>query len=691
MTREIFYSACPHDCPSTCALEVEKLDESKIGRLRGAKNNTYTDGIICAKVARYSERVHSPARLKTPLQRVGDKGQGEFRPISWAAALDEVANAFTHTAENYGSESIWPYYYAGTMGLLQRDGINRLRHALKYSGQSTTICTSLADAGWVAGTGTFIGSDPREIADSDLIVMWGGNPASTQVNVMNHIIKARKERGAKLVVVDPYETRTAKVSDIHLALKPGTDAALACAVMHILFRDGYADKEYLESYTDYPSELREHLKSRGPQWASGITGLSNTEIESFAHLYGKHKRSYLRLGYGFTRSRNGAFNMHAVSCLPAVTGAWKYRGGGALYSNKSIYNWNKTLIEGLDVVDHDIRSLDMSRIGEVLSGNVHDLCNGPEVKAMLIQNTNPAVVAPDSTKVNYGLKREDLFVCVHEQFMTDTAKYADIVLPATTFLEHNDIYQGGGHSHILLGPKIIEAHEQSKENHYVICELGKRLGAKHKGFNMSALEIIDETLELSGWPGVNELKKTGWYDCMPDFDQAHHILGWATNNKKFRFKAKWESNHYDPEILPNIKLPDFPDHFSIIDDNDDIHPFRLVTAPAHNFLNTSFTETSTSTSKESQPTVILHPEDASELGLCPGDLVEVGNKQGSIKLHVKISSKGQQKSVAIIESIWPNSYFPDSLGVNVLISADPGYPCGGAVFHDTAVWIRSIN
>src|SRR6266404_5313025 len=273
---DILPSVCPHDCPSTCALEVERLDAHTIGRIRGAASNSYTAGVVCAKVARYAERQHHPERLRVPLRRIGDKGVGRaaFEEISWEAALDEVAEACTKAAQRDGSEAVWPYHYAGTMGLVQRDGINRLRHVMGYSRQFSTICVMLADTGWNAGAGVKRGVDSREMAESDLIVVWGGNPVSTQVNLMAHVAKARKTRGAKLVVIDPYRTPTAEIANLHLAVRPGTDAALACAVMHVLFKEGYADREYLAKYTDVPDELEAHLATRDPAWAARITGLS---------------------------------------------------------------------------------------------------------------------------------------------------------------------------------------------------------------------------------------------------------------------------------------------------------------------------------------------------------------------------------------------------------------------------------
>src|SRR5215216_6869755 len=498
-------SACPHDCPSTCALEVEVLDARTIGRIRGAHDNAYTAGVICAKVARYAERVHHPARLLDPLRRKGDKGSGEWETISWDDALDLTAEKFLAAEQRYGSPAVWPYYYAGTMGLVMRDGINRLRHVKKYSGFHSTICVNPAYRGFAAGTGRIAGPDPREMAKSDLVVIWGTNAVNTQVNVMTHATRARKERGARIVAVDIYMNGTMEQADLAVLVRPGTDGALACAVMHCLFRDGKADWDYLDRYTDAPRQLAEHVRSRTPQWASAITGCPAETIEAFAALVGERKRAYFRLGYGFSRSRNGAVNMHAASCIPAVTGAWRYPGGGAFHNNADIYHWNKSMIEGHDARDRSVRMLDQSRIGAILCGDADALADGPPVTALLIQNTNPVSVAPDQDRVKRGFARDDLFVCVHEQFMTETARVADIVLPATMFLAHDDIYQGGGHQYIVLGAKAIDPPGQCRSNHEVIVSLAQRLGAEHPGFRITARELIDWTLRHSGWGTLDEL------------------------------------------------------------------------------------------------------------------------------------------------------------------------------------------
>ena len=437
-------------------------------------------------------------------------------------------------------ESVWPYYYAGTMGLVQRDGINRLRHAKRYSNMFDSICTNMAWTGWYAGTGKLAGVDPREMGKSDCVVIWGTNAVATQINVMTHAIKARKERGAKIVVIDIYRNDTVAQADLALILRPGTDGALAAAVMHILFRDGLADRAYMEKHTDDPEGLEAHLQDRTPEWAAGITGLSVEEITAFAHLVGRTKRTYFRLGYGFSRQRNGAVNMHAAFCIPAVCGHWQYEGGGAFHSNSGIWKLNSTELEGKSFADPSIRHLDQSKIGRVLTGDEDALNGGPPVKALLIQNTNPANVAPEQRLVRRGLMREDLFTAVHEQFMTDTAKLADVVLPATMFLEHDDIYKGGGHQHISLGPKLIDPPEGPKPNHYVIEELAKRLGvADRPGFGKTERELIDAMMLKSGKPGWDSMEEQKWIDLQPDFDTSHHINGFGWPDKKFRFKPDW--------------------------------------------------------------------------------------------------------------------------------------------------------
>ncbi len=684
-------SACPHDCPSTCALEVEVLDGRTIGRVRGAEDNGYTAGVICAKVARYAERVHHPDRLLQPLRRRGAKGSGDFQPISWDSALDLVAEQFLAAESRHGSEAIWPYFYAGTMGLVMRDGINRLRHAKKYSGFHSTICVNPAWTGFIAGTGRLAGPDPREMAKSDLVVIWGTNAVNTQVNVMTHAVRARKERGAAIVAVDVYMNATMRQADLAVLVRPGTDAALACAVMHCLFRDGKADRDFLTRHTDAPAELEAHLRDRSPAWAAPITGCDAATIEAFARLVGERRRAYFRLGYGFSRSRNGAVNMHAASCIAAVTGAWRHEGGGAFHNNGAIYHWDKSMIEGLDVRDAGIRMLDQSRIGAILCGDEDALAGGPPVTALLVQNTNPMSVAPDQNRVKRGFARDDLFVCVHEQFMTETARMADVVLPATMFLEHDDVYQGGGHQYIQLGPKLIEPPGECRSNHEVIVGLARRLGAEHPGFAMTPRELIDWTLRRSGWGSLADLERNRWIDCQPDFATAHYVDGFAWEDRKFRFKPDWANVPFRSpwNAGPVDAMPALPDHWTVIEEADDVHPFRLATSPARGFLNSTFTETPTSRGREGRPEVMIHPADAAALGIGDGDEVLLGNRRGEVRLNARLFD-GVRRGVLIVESVHPNASFADGRGINTLTGADAIAPYGGAAFHDNKVWARRL-
>ncbi len=675
-------STCPHDCPSACSLQVEKVAPDRIGKVKGSPLNPYTDGVICAKVSKYAERTHHPDRLMEPLIRVSKKSASpEFEPIDWDSALDLVATRFQQASDEFGPESVWPYFYGGTMGLVHQYGINRLTHAMGYSGMQRTFCVQIAYDGWGAGTGKRIGADPREMQHSDLIVIWGCNAAATQINVMHHVAKARK-KGAKLVVIDPYETPTAKIADLHIAPRPGTDGALACAVMHLLFKNNWVDRSYLEKFTDDPKGLEQHLKFRDPQWAENICGVSPDQIATLAQWYGNTPKSYIRLGIGFSRSRNGAVNVHSVSCLPALTGAWRHLGGGALLSTGESFEIDNTLINGLDHPAKRGRILDMSRIGPILCGDESALKNGPPVKAMLIQNTNPMLVAPDLAKVRLGLSRPDLFVCVHEQFMTETTAHADLILPATTFVEHKDLYTSYGHTFLQNAEKVIDPLGQCRSNHEVICGIANRVGADHRGFKMSDKQLIDETLETSGYPPTDEFTEQHILDCAPSFDDAHFLNGFNWPDKKFRFKPVWT------DIGPNSEgMPEWPDFWDVIDGRNQQHPLRLVAAPSRGYLNSSFNNCPSSIKREKKPWLKIHPDTADKLDLSGGKLATIGNSQGSVTATVSLM-ENIQKDTVVVEGIWPASAFPEGIGINVLISSQPAAPNGGAVFHDTAVWVK---
>ena len=405
-------------------------------------------------------------------------------------------------------------------------------------------------------------------------------------------------------------------------------------------------------------------------------------------MIGSTPKTFFRLGYGFTRQRNGAASMHAALSIAAVAGSWRHEGGGAFHGNGGIYHWDKTLIEGLDCLDPKVRVLDQSRIGPILTGDPQDLGDGPPITALLIQNTNPMSVAPDLNRVHEGFAREDLFVCVHEQFMTETAQVADIILPATMFLEHDDVYQAGGHQHITLGPRIVNPPEGCRSNHEVICALAKRLSANHAGFDMSPRELIDRTLQDSGWGSLQDLEQKHWIDCQPAFRDAHYLDGFAHDDGRFHFSPDWNA------LLPHgfgpadTVMPSLPDHWNVIEEANSEMPYRLVTAPARHYLNSTFTETPTSNRRQKRPSAMLHPDDARDLKIADGDTIRLGNLRGEIPIAAEVIETAQ-RGVVIVESIWPNRAFAGGKGINVLTGADPVAPVGGAAFHDTRIWIQT--
>ena len=426
------------------------------------------------------------------------------------------------------------------MGLLMRDGLKRLTNVKGYSGFFSTICVNTAWTGFIAGTGVMMGPDPREMAKADCVVIWGTNAVSTQVNVMTHATRARKERGAKIVVVDIYRNDTMKQADLALCLRPGTDGALACAVMHVLFRDGFADRAYLARYTDAPEALEAHLATRDPRWASAITGLPAHEIEAFAALVGARKRTYFRLGYGFSRQRNGAANMHAAACIAAVTGAWAYEGGGAFHNNAAIYHWRKTLIEGLDAHDPDVRMLDQSRIGAVLCGETEALAGGGPVKALLVQSTNPVVVAPAQGKVKRGFARDDLFVCVHEHFMTETAGHG-------RYRAARDDVSGTRRSLPGRRPPISDVRPQGgrragecRSNHDLVCALAGASGVEHRGFADEPAR--NHRLDASSLGLGHAWRTRGQEVARRAADRSRRRISSKDSHipdRRFRFRADW--------------------------------------------------------------------------------------------------------------------------------------------------------
>ncbi|MEK7363957.1 MAG: molybdopterin-dependent oxidoreductase, partial [candidate division NC10 bacterium] len=433
-------SVCPHDCPSACSLVVT-LEGGRITDVSGNPDHPFTQGVICGKVHDYAERVYSPLRVLTPLRRVGEKGRGRFEPISWDEAIEEIARRFTEIKARWGAEAILPFSYGGTLGVVQFRAGHPFFHALGASQLDRTICISTAYAGWRVTVGMVGGNDSEQMVGADLVILWGINAAYTHINLMTFVKRAR-ERGAWIVAIDPYRTRTARQADEHLMVRPGTDTALALGLMNVLIGEGLVDRDYIERATLGFDRLAEHVKAYPPERVSEITGIPTERIVTLARRYGSTRASFIRVGIGLSRHDNGGMACRTLACLPALTGAYAHPAGGALLGSSGSFPMNYPALERRDLMPKPApRVINMIHLGRALT----DPELRPPIKALYVYNSNPASVCPNQELVLRGFAREDLFTVVHEQMLTDTADYADIVLPATTSMEHLDLYRSYGH------------------------------------------------------------------------------------------------------------------------------------------------------------------------------------------------------------------------------------------------------
>src|ERR1041384_6552296 len=469
---QVVRAACPHDCPDTCAMLVT-VEDGRAVKVAGDPAHPFTRGFLCTKVANYEQRTHSPDRVRTCLRRTGAKGEGRFAVISWDEALDEIASRFKELAQSpEGAETILPYSYCGTMGLVQSQSMDRrFFHRLGASQLDRTICASAGAAGYDATNGARLGTDPERFADARLILLWGTNTITSNVHLWPFILEA-KHKGARLIAIDPRRTRTADNCDEHIAPLPGTDAAFALGLMHVIFAEGLEDRDYLARHTVGAEELRRHVREYAPARVAEICGLEVETIVRLAREYATTRPSVIRLNYGLQRHAGGGMAVRAITCLPAVTGAWRDAAGGCLLSTSSTFPLNYAALERPDLLpDPRPRTLNMSALGDALTK-----VNDPPVRALYVYNSNPAAVAPDQAQVLKGLMRADLFTVVHEQFMTDTCDYADIVLPATTQLEHFDLHKAYGHLYLVVNERAVAPLHEAKPNSEVFSLLAARLG-----------------------------------------------------------------------------------------------------------------------------------------------------------------------------------------------------------------------
>ena len=619
-------TVCAHDCPDQCSL-VATVEAGRIVRVQGDPEHPMTAGFLCTKVNREHELVHSPDRVLTPLRRVGKKGAGEFAPVTWAAALDEIETRWKAIIREDGPLAILGYAYSAHQGLFNRGLLLGFFHALGVSRlKAGTVCDTCADAAWESVAGAVGGSDPETVVDSDLVISWGADLLTTNVHIWPLVEEARR-RGAKLIVIEPRRSATAERADWHVRVNVGTDAALALGVMHVLARDGLVDRAYLARETlGFERLAREVLPRFTPERVAAITGVTVPDIEKLAGLYGRARAPFIRLGEGMSRSTQGGQAIRAVSLLPGVVGAYAKRGGGALLMTATSF--------GLDLAPirrpsgpARTREVNHSRLGDALL-----TMTDPPIRALFIAANNPAVTCPDAQSVRRGLAREDLFTVVHDPFLSDTGRFADLVLPAATYLESEDLYRSYGTYYMQLGQAVVPPQGEARTNRALATELARRLDLTDAVFSMSTDELIATVFRGAQGP-VTGIHPGTLREHRPI--KLHLPDGgprWATPSRRLEFY----SEHLAAQGL--AAMPDW-----IADPVDEAQavrwPLRLLTAPGYYQSHTAFSGNSTLRRRAGAPECVLHPTDARKRGLTHGDDVALFNDLGEVRMRLRVSDE----------------------------------------------------
>lgn len=657
-------------------------------KVAGDPAHPVTRGFLCTKVNNYEQRTYSPDRLKTCLRRTGPKGSGQFAPITWDEALDEIAARFRALADSAeGPQTILPYSYAGTMGLLQSESMDRrFFHRLGASQLDRTICASAGTAGYVATIGGKLGFEPTQIRHAKLIILWGTNTLTSNVHLWPDILAA-KNAGAKLIAIDPRRTRTAEQCHQHIAPLPGTDAALALGLMHVIFAENLEDKDFLAQHTIGAEELRQHVTAWTPARTAEICGLDAATIISLAREYATTQPAAIRLNYGLQRHAGGGMAVRVIASLPAVTGAWRHPSGGALLSASGAFPLNTAALERRDLMPTpEPRTLNMTELGRLLTE-----VDNPPVRALYVYNTNPAAIAPDQARVLQGLRREDLFTVVHEQFLTDTADYADIVLPATTQLEHFDVHKAYGHYYLTLNTPAIAPLHEAKCNTDVFRLLATRMGFTESCFADSdedmARQVLDTPHPALDGITLESLRENGWHRL-----NVPEPYGAFTNGVFPSPSGKCElySETLAAQGLP--ALPDFIAPRESVQSNAALankYPLALLTPAAHAFLNSSFANLPKQIKQEMRPFIEIHPTDAARRGLHEGDAVRVFNERGACQLTAVVTERAR-RGVVVSPSVWWNKLSPAGVNVNQLTAQHLTDMGGGATFYDTLVEVEKL-
>jgi anaerobic selenocysteine-containing dehydrogenase len=674
-------SVCPHDCPSCCSLIVT-VDDGRLTSVTGNPDHPFTRGVICGKVREYAERVHSPLRVLTPLRRVGPKGAGELVPISWDEAVATIAERWRAIIATDGAEAILPFSYAGSMGQVQYYAGHPFFHALGASRLDRSICVTTAYAGWRATVGAVTGNDSEQMVGADLVVLWGVNASYSTINVMT-LVKQARARGAHVVAIDPYRTPTAQQADEHLMVRPGTDAALALAVMHVLVAEGRLDRGYIARATLGFDRLAEHLRAYTPEAVAPSVGLDPDTIVRFARRYGATPRTFIRIGIGLSRHENGAMTCRTLACLPALTGAYADPHGGALLSTGGAYGFDYSVLERPDLMPTPApRMINMIQLGRALT----DPTMSPPVRALYVYSSNPAAVCPDQTLVLRGLAREDLFTVVHEQVMTDTAHYADIVLPATTSMEHLDLYRSFGQLTLQLAQPVLSPQGEAKSNWETIGLLARAMGAAEAHYAKGDEGLIREFLSRgdASVRGITweRLVQDGWVRVELPRPYLPFADGAPTPSGKVEFYSPWLERQGLPALPTYVPLAEGPDNRELTAR----FPLQCIVPPNRFFLNSSFSQSELLRRRQGAATAMLAATDAAARGIRDGDRVRVESPRGAARFTARVTD-ATRPGVVVIEGIWWHRFSPDGLGVNVLTSdrvADLG---GGPAFHSNLVQV----
>ena len=679
---EVIRAVCPHDCPDTCSMLVT-VENGRAIKIAGDKEHPFTQGFLCTKVAKYLERTYHPDRLLYPQIRVGKKGEGKFRRATWDEAVALIGSRLQAVIDSPdGPQAILPYSYAGTMGLVQGEGMAaRFFRRIGASQLARTICSSAGSEALNLVYGTRMGTDPESVGEAKLIILWGTNTLTANPHLWPFIREA-KSKGATTICIDPLRTRTAAACDEHLPIRPGTDAALALGIMHILFRDGLHNRQYLDQMTAGWQELRAAVqRDYAPDKVAAICRLPVDAIEDLARRYGTTRPTFIRLNYGLQRHAGGGSAVRAISILPAITGAWNDIGGGCQLSSSGTFGFNQIRMERRDIAWNS-RTINMVRLGEALT-----VTNDPPVKAMIVYNSNPAAVAPDREVVLRGLRREDLFTVVLEHFQTDTADYADVLLPATTQLEHDDLHRAYGHLYVMYNRRSIDPVGESLPN----TEIFRRIAAAMH-LDDGYLKASDDDLMRDGLAGTNGVMAGITLEALRD--KGFIRLNVPTPHLPFRQGEKVPTPSGKIEIATERagaygvgKVPEYVPPYESEERGTARYPLALISPPAHSFLNSTFVNVASLRRAAGKPTLEIHAEDAKTRGILEGQRVTVFNDRGAFSADAVITDR-VRPGVVSAPSVWWGKLTEDRANANHTTSQALTDIGAGATFYDNLVEVR---